>query len=607
MADRVLISLEDIYLTFGGKPLFEGLKMHIAEGDKICLVGKNGAGKTTLMRLILADLELDSGKRFMLAGTNIGYLAQSVQYQKDDTVKSFVLQGLGKDEHKQHLADMVIEPLQVEADALMCNLSGGQLRRAALARALVSEPDILLLDEPTNHLDLSAIEWLENYLSYYRGALVCVSHDRAFLAAISRKVFWIDRGIIRVCPGGYKEFADWSEQIIEHEARELQNLQKKLAAEIDWTQGGVTARRKRNQRRLGELRRLREKIRSDKSAYNNRVKKIELEALTPVQASKVIVEFKNVSKSFDKLPILQDFNLRIVRGDRIGILGKNGSGKSTFIKLLTGEIEPDNGRISRGKTIEVAYFDQNRVNLDPDKTLWDTLCPDGGDQVGIGSGENKKLTHVCGYLKAFLFDPKNARDKVKTLSGGQQNRLMLAKLLSNPGNVLILDEPTNDLDMDTLDMLQEIIADYEGTLIIVSHDRDFLDRTVTEVLAFEGNAVVENYIGGYSDYIEEKKKHENIKKKEASAKPKEIEVKEKKTSNKLSFKFKHELEKLPEKIAVLEQEITQLKEKLMDSELYNKNPDEFDKITTRYTTAQNELVRAEEKWLELAEMVALGD
>jgi len=232
MADRVLISLEDIHLTFGGKPLFEGLKMHITEGDKICLVGKNGAGKTTLMRLILADLELDKGKRFMLSGTNIGYLAQSVQYQKDDTVKSFVLQGLGKDEHKQHLADMVIEPLQVEADALMCNLSGGQLRRAALARALVSEPDILLLDEPTNHLDLSAIEWLENYLSYYRGALVCVSHDRAFLAAISRKVFWIDRGIIRVCPGGYKEFADWSEQLIEHEARELQNMQREFKSEL---------------------------------------------------------------------------------------------------------------------------------------------------------------------------------------------------------------------------------------------------------------------------------------------------------------------------------------------------------------------------------------
>ena len=601
MAERVLISLEDIYLTFGGKPLFEGLKMHITEGDKICLVGKNGAGKTTLMRLILADLELDAGKRFMLAGTSIGYLPQTVEYQKDDTVKQFVLEGLGKDEHKQHLADMVIEPLQVDADALMQNLSGGQLRRAALARALVSEPDILLLDEPTNHLDLSAIEWLENYLSYYRGALVCVSHDRAFLAAISRKVFWIDRGIIRVCPGGYKDFADWSEQIIEHEARELQNLQKKLAAEIDWTQGGVTARRKRNQRRLGELRRLREKIRADKSAYNNRVKKIELEALTPVQASKVIVEFKNVSKSFDKLPILQDFNLRIVRGDRIGILGKNGSGKSTFIKLLTGDIEPDSGRISRGKTIEIAYFDQNRVNLDPDKTLWDTLCPDGGDQVGIGSGENKKLTHVCGYLKAFLFDPKNARDKVKTLSGGQQNRLMLAKLLSNPGNVLILDEPTNDLDMDTLDMLQEILSDYEGTLIIVSHDRDFLDRTVTEVLAFEGQAVVENYIGGYSDYIEEKKKHENIKKKEL-AKPKEPEVKEKKTSNKLSFKFKHELEKLPEKIAALELEIALLKDRLMDAELYNNNPDEFDQVTARYAAAQSELVRAETRWLELEDL-----
>ncbi len=612
MAPRVLISLEDIHLTFGGKPLFEGLRMHISEGDKICLVGKNGAGKTTLMRLILSELELDAGKRFAMPGITIGYLAQTVIHKPNDTVKTFVLSGLDthdQTEDKQHLADIVIEPLQIDPDALMGTLSGGQLRRAALARALVAEPDILLLDEPTNHLDLAAIEWLEGFLGGYRGALVCVSHDRAFLANISRKVFWIDRGTIRVCPGGYKEFDDWAEQIIEHEARELQNMQKKLAAEIDWTQGGVTGRRKRNQRRLGELGRLREKLKSDKDAFAQRMKKIELDSLTPVQASKIIVEFKEVSKSFkngDKeIPILKDFNLRILRGDRIGVLGKNGSGKSTFIKLLTGELGPDKGRVARGKTIDIAYFDQNRVNLDPDKTLWDTLCPDGGDQVGIGSGENKKLTHVCGYLKAFLFDPKIARDKVKTLSGGQQNRLMLAKLLANPGNVLILDEPTNDLDMDTLDMLQDILADYAGTLIVVSHDRDFLDRTVTEVIAFEGDAVVEGYIGGYTDYHEAKKSQKSRIREAGKSKSQETSTIANFPSSKppkLSFKFKHELEKLPKKIAELEIEISQLKEMLLDADLYIKNPEAFDKLTRRYASAQQDLANAEARWLELEDM-----
>lgn len=612
MADRVLISLEDIYLTFGGKPLFEGLRMHICENDKICLVGKNGAGKTTLMRLILSELELDAGKRFSLPGVTIGYLAQNIKHNPDDTVRKFVLSGLSEHdqtEDKQHLADIVISPLQIDSQAAMGTLSGGQLRRAALARALVSEPDVLLLDEPTNHLDLSAIEWLEGYLASYRGALVCVSHDRAFLAAISRKVFWIDKGQIRICPGGYREFDNWAEQIVEHEARELQNMQKKLSAEIDWTQGGVTGRRKRNQRRLAELGRLREKLKSDKEAFNKRMRKIELDALTPVQASKIIVEFKEVTKSFKsvaaELPILKDFSLRIIRGDRIGILGKNGSGKSTFIKLLIGEIEPDAGRIFRGKTIEIAYFDQNRVNLDQDKTLWETLCPDGGDQVGIGSGEQKRLVHVCGYLKAFLFDPKMARDKVKTLSGGQQNRLMLAKLLANPGNVLILDEPTNDLDMDTLDMLQEILADYEGTLIVVSHDRDFLDRTVTEVLAFEGNGIVEGYIGGYSDYHEAKKKELMASRKKADAPIKEagLQVHDKKPAAKMSFKLKHELEKLPEKISGLEIEIQQLKEMLMDSDLYSKNPEAFDEITKRYASAQHDLAKSETRWLELEGML----
>jgi ATP-binding cassette subfamily F protein uup len=621
---RVLISLEDVVLKFGGKPLFDGVRMHICEGDKICLVGRNGAGKTTLMRLIMEDLELDGGKRFAVPGVSIGYLAQTVKFDPNHNVHQFVMDGLKKEdrsEENHHKADRIITPLDLDPAALMKTLSGGQLRRAALASALVAEPDILMLDEPTNHLDLSTIQWLENYLSYYRGALVCVSHDRAFLKAISRKVFWIDRGIIRTCPGGYSEFEDWAEALIEQEAREIQNMQKKFEAEIDWTQGGVSARRKRNQRRLRELGRLREKLKHDKASYRNLKKGIEIDSLTPTQASKIVCEFKAVSKSFvrdgKKIPIIEDMDIRILRGDRIGILGKNGSGKSTFIKLLMGELEPDSGHIRRGKTIEVAYFDQNRVALDPKKSLWDTLCPDGGDQVKIGSGEHERSMHVCGYLKSFLFDPKMARELVGTLSGGQQNRLMLSKVLANPGNVLILDEPTNDLDMDTLDMLQEILSEYPGTLIVVSHDRDFLDRTVTEVLAFEGDAKVESHVGGYSDYVEFKRKSEQqALKKESDAKAKTIAknhasdmsadapslVNIKPAKIVMAYKFRHELEKLPAKIAQLEAEIATLKTALMDADLYTKNPEVFDKSTRRFAGAQQELDAAEQRWIELEDM-----
>lgn len=608
MADRVLVSLDDACLNFGGKPLFEHLHMHVVEGDKICLVGKNGAGKTSLMRLIIGEIDLDVGKRFVLPGVTFGYLEQQVQHTPAQRVHEFVMSGLNASDQnldQHHLADIVIEALDLSAEAQMGTLSGGQLRRAALARALIKAPDVLMLDEPTNHLDLAAIEWLEQYLANYRGALICVSHDRIFLSNISRKVFWIDRGLIRVCPTGYAGFEEWSEKMVEQEARELQNMQKKLASEVDWTQGGVTGRRKRNQRRLAELYRLREKLKSEKAAHKLRSRSIDIDTLTPVQASKIIVEFKHVSKSFQEgvrnIPILNDFNLRILRGDRIGIIGKNGSGKSTFVKLLVGDITPDAGHIFRGKTIEIAYFDQNRIELDPQNTLWGTLCADGGDHVFLGSGRDKPR-HVCGYLKDFLFDPKIARNRVSTLSGGQQNRLMLAKLLTNPGNVLILDEPTNDLDMDTLDMLQEMLAEYQGTLIIVSHDRDFLDRTVTEILAFEGDAFVESHIGGYTDYIKAKKALTKPQaQKKSKAMPSEQQASLETPKLKMSGKERHELEKLPAKIEALEQEIATLNSLLADVDLYTKNPDLFDLSSKRFHQAQAELEAAEMRWLELEE------
>lgn len=613
MADRLLYSLENINLSFGGKPLFEDLTLHISEGDKICLVGRNGAGKTTLMRLITGDLDQDSGKRFSLPNTTIGYLAQKLEYDNDQTVRDYILSALPKaqrDEDRSHQAEIVMAPLDLNGDALMGTLSGGQVRRAGLARALLEAPDLLLLDEPTNHLDLTAIEWLEQYLNAYQGALLCVSHDRTFLANISRKVFWIDRGAIRTCPKSYAEFDDWAEAIMEQEARELHNMQKKLAAEVDWTQGGVTGRRKRNMRRMRELHRLREKIKADKASYLNATRKIEADPLEIVTANKRIAEFKHVFKSFGTKPILKDFTMQILRGDRIGILGKNGSGKSTFLKLLIDEMEPDQGRIHRSKSIDISYFDQHRSDLDPKKTLWETLCPNGGDYVYLG-GVEKRARHVCGYLKDFLFDPKAARDRVGTLSGGQQNRLLLAKILSNPGNVLILDEPTNDLDMDTLDMLQGIIAEYPGTLIIVSHDRDFLDRTVTEVLAFEGDAKVESHFGGYSDYLEAKLKAEG------KYKPKKVPATatasvtspppQKAASNRMSYKFIHELEKLPEKIAGLEEEINDLGLTLSDPALYMSKPEMFDAASKRLAKAKVELEKSEARWLELEEMRAASE
>lgn len=604
----LLLSLEDITVNFGGKPLFEGLNMHMSQGEKICLYGKNGAGKTTLMRLITRELEQDAGKIFRLPGLTIGYLAQDVKFDQTHTVKQFILSGLpAKDRtaENEYLADMVMAPLSLNAQSLMASLSGGQQRRAALARTLVMDPDILLLDEPTNHLDLAAIEWLEDYLRFYRGAILCISHDRRFLMNMSEKVLWVDRGRIRTCPYGYEKFEDWLEIQIQQEARELQNLQKKIESEHDWTQGGVTARRKRNVRRMRELHRLREKLEQDKAAYKQQSQKIDLDPLKVINSSRIVGQFKNVSKSFvlenHKIEILKEFNHTILKGDRLGILGKNGSGKSTFLKMLIGDFEPDSGFIFRNKTTQVSYLDQARKELNVQKTLQETLCPQGGDYVIIGQGENQRTAHVCGYLKKFLFDPKMVNDKVATLSGGQQNRLLLAKILTNPGNLLILDEPTNDLDMDTLDMLQDILADYTGTLIVVSHDRDFLDRCVTEVMAFEGDAEVHTIFGGYSDYIKKREMLRTGKMPQTTPTPKKIEKQkppEPKTK-KLSYKHQYDLETLPQEIADLEQKIIQLSQELSNPDLYMKSPDIFDKSSKSLARAQQTLSQKESRYLEL--------
>jgi len=602
-----LLTIHDALITFGNKPLFDDLSLNIHERSKICLIGKNGAGKTTLMSMITGDRELDSGRRWVTHGLTIGYLKQNVVPKKDQTVYDFIFSALGPERQNDdysYMVDMVAEPLELNLKDQMDMLSGGQLRRASLAYALVEDPDLLLLDEPTNHLDLQGIEWLESYLNSYQGSFICISHDKRFLENISNKIFWLDRGRIRVCPEGFKKFAEWSEMLIEQERRELENRQRNLSLEVDWASRGVKARRKRNVRRVDEMKKERESLKEDKSSFFQAIRKAELPALKADMASKVQAEFIKVSKSFEshglEKKILDQFSLRVMHKDRIGLLGKNGSGKTTFLKLLMGELEPDMGKVKLGHNLTISYFDQKRAELDPKKSLWDTMCPNGGDYIEV----NGKARHVCGYLKDFMFDPKIAHSLVGTLSGGQQNRLMLAKVLANPGSFLILDEPTNDLDMDTLELLEDILVGYKGTLFVVSHDRDFLDQTVNKIIAFEGDGKIDGYIGGYSDYLAEvsgaiKQKTKKIEKpKEDKHKAEEVKPKVK-----LSYKLQYELDNIPGQISKLEVLITGQKSKIGKVGFYDENPDEFTKTSMDLAHNQHELTQLETRWLELTELV----
>ena len=605
MPGTLLLSVQDARISFGNRVLFDSLTFHISEGQKICLVGKNGTGKTTLMNIISGSKELDDGTRFLLQGTKIGYLEQDIVPKLGQSVFDFVFEvfeDTAERELNAYKVETVIQPLELDIHEKMTSLSGGQLRRAALARALVEEPDILLLDEPTNHLDLDVIEWLESFLKSWRGAIICVSHDKRFLENISDKVFWLDRGKLKICPYGYAQFDEWSGMVLEQEERELKNRQKMLDIEVEWANRGVKARRKRNVRRLALMKEAREKLKRDASAFRRMMAKVEMPDMDVDPSSQIVSEFKQVNKRYGDKCILENFNFRIMRGDRIGILGKNGAGKTTFLRLLIGEEKPDSGTVKLAKTLEFSYFDQKRKDLIPEWSLWKTLCPSGGDHIDVMG----KWRHVVGYLKDFLFDPDIALNPVYTLSGGQKNRLILAKVLAKPGNFLILDEPTNDLDMDTLDMLEEIMINYEGTLIIVSHDRDFLDQTVTKILAFEGDGVVEGYIGGYSDYLEAKKPPvpDTATTKQKSKPVAAVETGQvpKKADGKLSYKLQFELDNLPDRIAKIEKEIEEMEDQLGDPNLYTKDPGAFHALSTRLVTRREDLNRAELRWLELDEL-----
>lgn len=605
---QLILSVRDALVQFGEIPIFKDLTFNIHEGSRISLVGQNGAGKSTLMNIITGARDLDDGERWVLEGIKIGYLQQDVKFRPGQTVYDFIFETFGKDVEQWEIdykIDIVVEPLDLHLDDRMEVLSGGQLRRVALARALVEDPDLLLLDEPTNHLDLYIIEWLEEYLKNYRGSIICVSHDRTFLANISNTIFWLDRGKLKVCPKGFGHFEEWSEMLIEQERRELVNRQKFVDQESEWASRGVKARRKRNVRRVEMMKEARDALKSDLSAFRRMMGKVKFEPGEVEMTSRIVAEFYNVSKSFvedgREKTILKNFHLRIQKGDRIGILGKNGSGKTSFLKLLIGEIEAETGNVKRKKELEFSYFDQKRKDLKDDLTLWKTLCPEGGDHVDVMG----KPRHVCGYLKDFLFDPSKAHHAVGTLSGGQKNRLMLAKILANPKTCLILDEPTNDLDMDTLDMLEDMLTAYKGTLIIVSHDRDFLDQTVTKILAFEGDGKVEGVIGGYSDYLEKvkgKKQEVPVVAVAPRKEEKRIEEAPKAASKKLTFKLQHELDTLPDKIAEMETTIGHLTKTLQDADFYNRDTEGFMNTTKALDALKTELSRAENRWLELSAM-----
>ena len=611
----LLLSVQDSAVVFNGKPVFQNLTFHIKDGERICLVGRNGAGKSTLMNIITGKLDLDEGERWQLNGVKVGYLEQDVTPVKGQTVYDYVFAGL-KDEQDDEIddatframtdykVDMVLVPLEIDPHAQMDVLSGGQLRRAALARALVHEPEILLLDEPTNHLDLDVIEWLEGFLKGWRGALLVVSHDKAFLSTVSNRVFWLDRGRIRVSPKGFAHFEQWSNELMEQEERELRNRSKVVEREVEWANRGVKARVKRNMGRIAKMREIRDQLKRDQSSFRKATRKIELPQMTAEMSSKVIAEFKQVYKSYDngKKIILDGFNFRVIRGDRIGILGRNGSGKTTFLKMLLQQENPDKGTVKLAKNLDVSYFDQKRGDLDTEKSLWRNLVPEGGEYIEVMGKER----HVRGYLKQFMFDPGRAEDKVSTLSGGQKNRLMLAKILANPGQILVLDEPTNDLDMETMEMLEEIIANYNGTLFIVSHDRDFLDQTVNQVLAFEGDGEIDHVIGGYSDYIAFKKSKTPtkpiVKTDDSEAKPITATDSVVKKKAKLTFKDKHALENLPLDIEKLDKEINRLTKDLADPKFYQEDPKAFNKAAEKLERKKREKDDSEIRLLELMEL-----
>ncbi|MBT5414406.1 MAG: ATP-binding cassette domain-containing protein [Rhodospirillaceae bacterium] len=599
-AEPPILSLRGARIAFGGKPLFEDADLRISRGERLCLVGRNGSGKSTLMKLLAGLLELDAGEVWAQPGIRVAYLPQDPPLEPGRTILDYVAEGTDA----LHQAEASINRFDLDPATDLGTLSGGEGRRAALARAFAGSPDILLLDEPTNHLDLTTIERLERDLAAFPGGLLLVSHDRTFLTNVSNRTVWLERRHLHTNDAGFAEFDDWTETLLAEEERELERIDKKLAEETRWLHRGVTARRRRNQ---GRLRRLEDMREFRAVLLGGRRGDANIQINEGDVKSRLVIEAENIRKAYPLLEtendqsgervVIEGFSTRILRGDRVGLIGPNGAGKTTLLKILTGVMEPDAGRIRLAKRLEIAYFDQHREQLDREARLWDILCPGGGDSVTVQGRQR----HVVAYLKDFLFTPDQAKSPVGSLSGGERNRLLLAKILAKPSDLLVLDEPTNDLDMDTLDLLEDLLGDYGGTMLVVSHDRDFLDRIVTSTIAFEPDGTVQEYAGGYRDYLSQRRNRKAWKPKPPTdgAKPKSAEKRRKTPAARMTFKDKHALETLPIRLAALASEIAELEAKLADPGLYARDPELFEKTATRLDTTRNDHRQAEEAWLEL--------
>jgi ATP-binding cassette subfamily F protein uup len=590
-----LLSLQGVGLTLGGKPLIDSADLSVERGDRICLVGRNGSGKSTLLKIAAGEIEADHGQRFFQPDATVRYLPQEPDLAGFATTFDYVMAGLGPhgDEYRAHY---LLDELGLTGTEKPETLSGGEGRRAALARVLAPEPDVLLLDEPTNHLDLPAIEWLESELQGLRSALVIISHDRRFLQNLSRATVWLDRGQTKRHDRGFGEFEAWRDAVLEQEERDAQKLDRKIVSEEHWVRYGVTGRRKRNVRRMAELAGLRTQRREALKA----VGEVKISVAEGKVSGKLVVEAEKVSKSFGDRKIVSDLSLRVLRGDRLALVGPNGAGKSTLINLLTGELAPDAGAVRLGANLQMATLDQRRSALDSNATLADTLTGGGSDWVEI-NGERK---HVIGYMKDFLFPPEQARTPTGKLSGGERARLLLARALAQPSNFLVLDEPTNDLDLETLDLLQEMLGDYPGTILLVSHDRDFLDRVADAVLVSEGEGRWIEYAGGYTDMLSQRGfgLSPSVKVKPAEKKPaaKKVEKSdERPEKRRLSFKEKHALETLPATMEKLRATAAKLHAILDDHELYARDPKRFGDASALLAKTEAELASAEDQWLEL--------
>ncbi|MDG2299674.1 MAG: ABC-F family ATP-binding cassette domain-containing protein [Planktomarina sp.] len=598
MASVPLIQLTDVGLTFGGNALFNNLSLIVQTGDRVSLVGRNGSGKSTLMKVMAGLTEVDHGSRMLSPGNNIGYMEQDPDLNKFTTLGDFAISDLGPTDY--YKVDIASEGLKFNPEQLVETASGGQRRRAALAKLIAENPDLLLFDEPTNHLDIESIKWLEDNLRNGRKSFVVISHDRAFLKELTKTTFWIDRGEFRRLDQGFKSFENWRDKVWQEEDDQRHKLSRKIRAEARWAVEGISARRKRN---MGRVRALAE-LRAEKSAQIKRQSSAAMAFSSGQKSGTKVIEVKNLSLAFGRLQILSNLDLIVKRKDRIAIVGANGVGKTTLIKLLIGQQPPDTGTVKLGSNLKISYFDQARTQINPDLSLWETLTNEPNLAVS-GSSDQIMVRgtpkHVVGYLKDFLFAEEQMRAPIKTLSGGEKARLILARLMAKESNLLILDEPTNDFDIETLDLLQDILADYEGTVLMVSHDRDFLDRVATSTIVLEGNGVVDVYAGGWTDYQLQKPQVQEITLPKLNHVNKKINIKKKLDSDHLTFTEKHRLKLLPNQIQNLEKDIKRLELILGQSDLFNTQPAKFKKATELLIDCQKKLESAELEWLELAE------